>query len=234
MKKILIVEDDVSISMVLKAFLAKAGYETLQAYEGGQALTLFDTSNPSLVLLDVMLPDVDGWAILRQIRRQSACPVIMLTSLDDIDSRLEGLRGGADDYIGKPFVGDEVVARVQAVLRRLPQVVTKNTTTIGRLTIDYSSREVWLQGRRVALTPRDLDLLLFLASHPNLTFDREQLIHFVWGADYEGSDRAVDLAVKRIRQALAGCTEDEGEIVTFRRVGYQFRVKTNSMYVSGG
>lgn len=230
MKKILIVEDDLSISMVLKAFLAKAGYETKQAYEGGQALALFDTWNPSLVLLDVMLPDMDGWSILQQIRRQSACPVIMLTSLGDIKSRLEGLRGGADDYIGKPFVGDEVLARIQAVLRRLPQMTTENTAIFGRLTIDYVSREVWLQGKRVPLTPRDLDLLLFLASHPNQTFDREHLIRCVWGADYEGSDRAVDLAVKRVRKALSGCTEDEAEIVTFRRVGYQFRVKINSTY----
>jgi len=227
-KKILIVEDDTVISMVLKAFLTNAGYEAEQAYDGERALALFDKWNPSLVLLDVMLPDTDGWSILQHIRQQSSCPVIMLTALGDIKSRLEGLHGGADDYISKPFVGDEVVARIQAVLRRLPQVVTDNAAIIGRMKINYAAREVWFQGERVHLTPRDLDLLLFLTSHPNQTFDREHLIQCVWGVDYEGSDRAVDLAIKRIRQSLAGCTEEEGEIVTFRRVGYQFRVKTPS------
>lgn len=228
MKKILIVEDDTVISMVLKAFLTNAGYEAKQAYDGERALALFDKWNPSLVLLDVMLPDTDGWSILQHIRQQSSCPVIMLTALGDIKSRLEGLHGGADDYISKPFVGDEVVARIQAVLRRLPQVVTDNAAIIGRMKINYAAREVWFQGERVHLTPRDLDLLLFLTSHPNQTFDREHLIQCVWGVDYEGSDRAVDLAIKRIRQSLSGCTEEEGEIVTFRRVGYQFRVKTPS------
>lgn len=233
MKKILIIEDDASISMVLKAFLAKAGYETEQAYEGEQAIQLFERGIPSLVLLDVMLPDIDGWSILQFIRKQSACPIIMLTSLGDIQSRLDGLHGGADDYISKPFIGDEVVARIEAVLRRMPQVATKNATLIGRLKIDFASREVWLRGNRIALTPRDLDLLLFMVSHPNQTFDREQLIQCVWGTDYGGSDRAVDLAIKRIRQALADCTADEGEIVTFRRIGYQFRVKAASVHIKG-
>ncbi|RED85435.1 MULTISPECIES: response regulator transcription factor [Cohnella] len=230
MKKILIVEDDPAISMVLKAFLINAGFEAEQAFEGERAIALFEQWEPSLVLLDVMLPDMDGWSILQRIRKQSACPVIMLTALGDIKSRLEGLHGGADDYISKPFVGDEVVARIQAVLRRLPQVVTENAVIIGRMKIDYTSREVWFQGNRVHLTPRDLDLLLFLTSHPNQTFEREHLIQCVWGVDYEGSDRAVDLAIKRIRQSLIGCTEDEGEIVTFRRIGYQFRVKTPSKF----
>ncbi len=228
MKKILIVEDDTGISMVLRAFLIKAGYEVEQAYEGERAIVLFEKWKPSLVLLDVMLPDRDGWSILQQIRKQSSCPVIMLTALGDIKNRLEGLHGGADDYISKPFVGDEVVARVQAVLRRLPQVRIEDTAMIGKMKIDYASREVWFQGERVPLTPRDLDLLLFLTRHPNQTFDREHLIQCVWGIDYEGSDRAVDLAIKRIRQSLAGCTEDEGEIITFRRVGYQFRVEAHS------
>ncbi|MBO9607937.1 MAG: response regulator transcription factor [Paenibacillaceae bacterium] len=224
MKEILVVEDEASISMVLKAYLNQAGYSVEQAWDGEQAMQLFERWKPALVLLDVMLPDTDGWSILRQIRERSACPVIMLTALNDIHSRLAGLNGGADDYLGKPFNGEEVVARVHAVLRRQPQVVTEDTATFGTLRIDYSAREVTLYGKQMSLSPRDLALFLFLAKHPNKTFEREQLIESVWGMDYEGSDRAVDLAIKRIRQTLAEWPEEEGTILTFRRMGYQFRV----------
>lgn len=225
MKQILIVEDEPIISMVLKAYLTKAGYEVEQAFDGMRAMTLFEQWKPSLVLLDVMLPDLDGWTILKLIREQSSCPVIMLTALGDIRNLLEGLNGGADDYLSKPFIGEEVVARVQAVLRRTPQVVTEHEAHFGSLKIDFAAREVSLHGQRVHLTPRDLALLLFMAEHPNQTFVREQLIQCVWGIDYDGSDRAVDLAVKRIRQSLAEWPEEEGEIMTLRGVGYRFRVK---------
>src|SRR5690606_31229414 len=128
----------------------------------------------------------------------------------------------------KPFIGEEVVARVQAVLRRMPQVMTEETAVFGNLKIDFKSREVYLKGKQVPLTPRDLSLLLFLAGHPNQSFHREQLICSVWGLDFEGSDRAVDLAVKRIRRSLADWLDDEGEIVTLRGLGYQFRVNPQS------
>jgi DNA-binding response OmpR family regulator len=225
MTNLLIVEDEVGISMVLKAYLTKAGYTVDQADDGERALALFEERNPALVLLDVMLPDTDGWTILRRIRERSACPVIMLTALADVKNRVAGLKGGADDYIGKPFSAEEVVARVQAVLRRLPLVASEEVAIYGSLKIDYAAREVELNGSRVALMPRDLALLLFLTSHPNRTFDREQLIELVWGADYEGSDRAVDMAVKRIRRMLTGWPSGEGALVTLRRVGYQFRVR---------
>lgn len=226
MNKILIVEDEAAISMVLKAYLVKVGYIVEQAWNGGHAIKLFEEWKPTLVLLDIMLPDMDGWAILELIRQRSACPVIMLTALGDVKSRLIGLNGGADDYLSKPFVAEEVIARVQAVLRRPPQVLTGNITIFGSLKIDYAAREVVLNGERVNLMPRDLALLLFLASHPNQTFDREQLIQHVWGEDFDGSDRAVDLAIKRIRQLLADWPAIEGDIVTFRRLGYQFRVRS--------
>lgn len=228
MKRILIVEDDAAISMVLKAYMKKAGFEVEQAYDGTQAMSLYERTKPVLVLLDVMLPDMEGWSVLKRIREYSACPVIMLTALGDIKNRLQGFHGGADDYISKPFMGEEVVARVQAILRRHPHVASEKTVVIGSLRINYASREVTLRGEPVCLTPRDMDLLLFLASHPNQTFDREQLIRCVWGIDYEGSDRAVDLAVKRIRQSLADWPEEEGAIMTLRRIGYQFRVKPQS------
>lgn len=226
--KILVVEDEISISMVLKAFLIKAGYAVEQAYSGDQAMSLFELWEPSLVLLDAMLPVMDGWSVLNCIRKRSACPVIMLTALSDINYRLEGLNGGADDYLIKPFIGEEVVARVRAVLRRLPQVATENVAIFGNLRVDFNSYKVTINGDEVHLTPRDLSLFLYLASHPNQTFDRSQLIDAVWGIDYTGSDRAVDMAIKRIRQSLAEWSSEDGGIITLKRLGYQFRVKTRT------
>lgn len=225
MKRILVVEDEQSISMVLKAYLQKAEYEVKQAFDGRQAMVIFEQWKPSLILLDVMLPDTDGWSLLRQIRDKSACPIIMLTALDDIQNRLVGLSGGADDYMGKPFIGEEVVARVQAVLRRQSQVISEDAAIFGSLKVDYQAREVRIGGQSVHLTPRDLDLLLFLTKHPNRSFDREQLIEHIWGFDYDGSDRAVDLSVKRIRQALAAWPAAEGGLITLRGLGYQFHVE---------
>jgi DNA-binding response OmpR family regulator len=225
MKKILIVEDEKAISMVLKAYLVKAGYMVEQVFDGDEALRVFRQWKPSLVLLDVLLPNQDGWLILNAIRENSACPVIMLTALDDIEQRLRGLREGADDYLCKPFIGEEVVARVQAVLRRQTHVVTEDTAIFGQLKINYAAREVVLNGRNVILTPRDFDLLIFFSRHPNQILSREQLIEEVWGMDYDGSDRAVDLSVKRIRQLLRDWSMEEGEVATIRGLGYQFRVK---------
>ncbi|WP_168120429.1 response regulator transcription factor [Paenibacillus sp. HB172176] len=227
-KKILIVEDEANIAMVLKAFLTNAGFAVEQAYSGEQAMNLFETWEPSLVMLDVILPDRDGWSILKEIRKKSACPVIMLTALSDIHYRLEGLNGGADDYLTKPFIGEEVVARARAVLRRLPQLATEKTAIFGSLRVDFIGNKVTLHGKPVHMTPRDLSLFLFLTSHPNQTFDRDQLIDAVWGVDYVGSDRAVDMAVKRIRQSLAEWSSDEGDIITLKRLGYQFHVKTRA------
>ena len=228
MRTILIVEDDRAISMVLAAYLRKAGYAVVQVYNGDEVMDAFERVNPSLILLDVMLPGEDGWSLLKRIRERSACPVIILTAISDIQSKLDGLYGGADDYMAKPFIGEEVAARVEAVLRRQTQVVTEDAVIYGNLKIDFAAREVTLYGRRVELTPRDLSLLLFFAENPNRLFDREQLIRRVWGMDYEGSDRAVDLAVKRIRKSLAAWPKEEGELVTLRGMGYKFRVNTQT------
>lgn len=223
MTKILIVEDEFAISQVLKAYIVKEQFEAVQCYRGDEALHMFKEHTPDLVLLDVMLPGKDGWAVLKEIRAISQCPVIMLTALGDVEYRLEGFGSGADDYIPKPFVADEVIARIQAVLKRSrPHPGARRK--FGRLEIDALGHLVLLDGRKVELTPRDLSVLLFLAEHPNQTFTREQLIEHVWGWDYEGSDRAVDLAIKRLRKALAGWPEEEGEIRTLRGIGYQFHV----------
>ena len=225
MHKILIVEDEPDIARVLQAYLAKAGFRVESAGDGAAAMRRFDAWTPSLVLLDVMLPDTDGWQLLAWIRERGACPVIMLTAMSDLESRLAVLNAGADDYICKPFVAEEVVARVQAVLRRLPLVASGKVAAFGRLRVDLAAREVTLAGRPVPLAPRDMDLFLLFASHPNRTFGREELISAVWGADYAGSDRAVDLSVNRIRQALGDWPAEEGEIATVRRWGYKFRVR---------
>jgi DNA-binding response OmpR family regulator len=225
MKTILVVEDEQTISRVLAVYLQHARYHVVQAYNGDEALRLFHENSPHLVLLDVMLPGRDGWSILEDIRKISACPVIMLTALGDIDYRLKGLNQGADDYITKPFVGEEVIARVHAVLRRSGNVLdTENSKQFGSLKINLDSHVVTINGEEVILTPKDLSLLIFLTERPNRTFTRDNLIESVWGMDYEGSDRAVDLAIKRIRQALSDWPVSQGEIRTHRGLGYQFCV----------
>ncbi|MDF2036028.1 response regulator transcription factor [Bacillus sp. CMF12] len=225
MKKILVAEDELAISKVLSAYLHREGFEVLTAYDGSNALEQFFNHSPQLVILDIMMPGMDGWSVLEKIREKSACPVIMLTALGDIDYKLKGLNTGADDYISKPFIGDEVIARVNAVLRRSANVYTdEHIKQYGSLTINFDAHTIFLHGKEVSLTPRDLSLLLFLAERPNRTFTRDQLIEHVWGMDYDGSDRAVDLAVKRIRQALTDWPETEGEIRTLRGMGYQFHV----------
>ncbi|OKL36240.1 response regulator transcription factor [Domibacillus mangrovi] len=226
MRTILIAEDEPAISQVLKVYLVKAGLHVIQAYSGTEAIEKFHAHSPSLVLLDVMMPGKDGWAVLKEIRMEGSCPVIMLTALNDVNYRLDGLDGGADDYIAKPFIADEVVARVRAVLRRADDGKKADTThTYGSLTIDFNAHRITLFDKEITLTPRDLSLFLFLAAAPNRTFTREQLLDEVWGHDYDGSDRAVDLSVKRIRKVLAKWPPTEGEIKTLRGLGYQFVVE---------
>ncbi|WP_126424980.1 response regulator transcription factor [Brevibacillus marinus] len=225
MKQILIVEDELAISRVLKAYLERAQYRVEQAFSGEEAIAKFTASPPALVLLDVMLPGRDGWSILRYIRERSSCPVVMLTAIGQIEQKLAGLNQGADDYITKPFIAEEVVARVNAVLRRSASSTGgERFTSFGSLQVDFKAHSVKLHGVELAFPPRDLSLFLFLARHPNQTFTREQLIEHVWGLDYEGSDRAVDLAIKRIRRRLENWPASEGEIRTLRGLGYQLYV----------
>lgn len=227
LRTILVVEDEPAIARVLVAYLRKAGFAIKLAADGKQALDLFAKESPALILLDVMLPHIAGWEVLRRIRETSSCPVIMLTARDGIDDRLSGLNGGADDYMPKPFIPEEVVARVQAVLRRPSQWTDGvRQRRFGRLSIDLLAQHVFLNGAEVTLLPRDLSVLLFLAEHPNRTFTRDQLIEYIWGSDYEGSDRAVDLSIKRLRQALSHWPIQEGEIRTFRGTGYQLWIES--------
>ncbi|MEX3624382.1 response regulator transcription factor [Viridibacillus arvi] len=224
MDKVLIVEDEFAISQVLKAYLQKVNFQTEQAYNGSDAIKKFHEFNPNLVLLDIMLPGKSGWEILKEIRQISTCPVIMLTALGEVNYRLEGLNEGADDYITKPFVAEEVVARVKAVLRRT-QGDNAPKRKFGSLEINLQSHDVNVNNQVIDLTPRDLSVLMFLAEHPNQTFTRDQLIEQVWGWEYDGSDRAVDLAIKRLRKSLQDWPAEEGEIKTLRGLGYQLSVK---------
>ncbi|MEZ2715684.1 response regulator transcription factor [Niallia circulans] len=226
MRKILIVEDELAISMVLGAYLENAGYDVDYVYNGEEALRKLEEETPALILLDIMMPYVDGWSVLSFIRKKSACPVIMLTALSDTEQKLKGFENGADDYITKPFVGEEVIARVQAVLRRSSHYQEdERVKYYGDLKINYVSHQVFLNGIEVPFTPRDLSVFLFLASNPNQTFTRDQLLDHVWGNDYDGSDRAVDLAIKRIRKLLNGWDPKDGEIKTLRGLGYQFYIQ---------
>lgn len=225
MTTILIVEDQEAIARVLAAYLKKAGFAVERIADGRLAMQKFEETQPALVLLDIMLPGIDGWELLEEIRKRGSCPVIMLTALGDIDYRLDGLNGGADDYMTKPFVPEEVVARVNAVLRRRPVYSGADACKrFGGLVIDPTAQQVLLNGAEVPLTPRDLSLLMFLSDYPNRMFTRDQLIEHVWGIDYEGSDRAVDLSIKRLRQALSHWPTENGEIRTLRGTGYQFWV----------
>jgi len=224
-RTILVVEDELGISRMLKTYLEKAGYEVSQAFDGNEALRQFSALAPDLVLLDVILPGKDGWHVLKEIRQQSSCPVIMLTPFSQKQQIVAALNQGTDDCIAKPLDGEEVVARVNAVLRRFPRYLENHgTRQYGSLKLDFAARTVSVKGVPISLIPRDLSLLLFLARHPNRTFSREQLITEVWGLDFRGSERAVDLAVKRIRRALRHWPVTEGEIKTFRGMGYQFCV----------
>ena len=227
MQTVMVVEDEAPIALVLKAYLEKAGFRAYTAADGEEALFKFSEVKPSLLLLDLMLPGLDGLKVLEEIRKTSICPVIVITARGAVKDRLQGFNLGADDYIAKPFDPDEVVARVKAVLRRPAHIVEAELVKFGNLTLDFTSCTVAVKGKTVTLTKRDWDLLAFLVRHPNKVFSRDQLLDYVWGMDYDGGDRAVDVAVKRLRQTLKEWSSNEGEIVTVRGTGYMLSVKHN-------
>jgi len=220
----MVVEDEPAIALVLRAYLEYAGYQVWIAEDGEEALSLFPEVKPSLVLLDLMLPGKDGWEVLAEIRKQSSCPVIMVTARGAVSDRLQGFKHGADDYISKPFDPEEVVARVKAVLRRPDRLVEPNLIQFGSIAVDFTACSVVINGKSVTLAPRDWELLAFFVRHPNRVFSRVQLLDYVWGLDYDGGDRAVDVAIKRLRQSLQEWPVNEGEIVTVRGTGYLLRV----------
>ena len=224
-KTILVVEDDRNISQLLQMYLKKEGYAVHPAYDGGEAVQLFEAVKPDLVLLDLMLPVLDGWGVCRAIRQQSAVPIIMLTAKGELDDKVHGLKQGADDYITKPFEMREVLARVEAVLRRGKgsESAPGRKLVFDNLTIDMDSFQLVVQGRKIAAPPKEMELLYHLAASPNRVFTRNQLLDEVWGFDYFGDSRTVDVHIKRLREKLEGAS-DRWELQTVWGVGYKFEV----------
>ena len=224
--KVLIVEDDSNIAELLHLYLEKEGFETSVANDGGKGVELFHSFQPDLVLLDIMLPVMDGWAVCRKIRETSSVPIIMLTAKGETTDRVSGLEMGADDYIVKPFEMKEVLARIHAVLRRTsPDDGDSGSKklTFDKLVINLDSYELLVDGQRVDTPPKELELLYHLASSPNRVFTRNQLLDEVWGFDYFGDSRTVDVHVKRLREKLEGVS-DQWNLKTVWGVGYKFEV----------
>ena len=226
-KKILIVEDDHNISELLQLYLKNEGYETVIANDGGEGIDQFRRFRPDLVLLDLMLPVMDGWGVLRTIRQDSKVPVIMLTAKGETSDKVTGLKQGADDYITKPFEMKEVLARVEAVLRRTAEEETgkekKRRLVFDKLIIDLDAFELIVDGKRVETPPKEMELLYHLASSPNRVYTRNQLLDEVWGFDYFGDSRTVDVHIKRLREKLEGVST-QWSLKTVWGVGYKFEV----------
>ena len=232
-QRILLVDDDPNISHLVRLYLEKEGFEVTESARGDDALVTFQQSVPDLVLLDVMLPGMDGLQVLREIRKTSKAPVIMLTARVETFDKVLGLELGADDYITKPFETKELVARVKAVLRRAPSTESEkpadkdDTLRFPQLTISLARYEVTYEGRELEMPPKELEVLYYLASHPNMVFTREQLLERVWGFDFFGDSRTVDVHIKRLREKLPECERYGWEIHTVWRVGYKFEYKAN-------
>ena len=225
-KSILIVEDDNNIADLLRLYLEKEGYQATIAADGTQGIDLYRKLRPDLVLLDVMMPGVDGWGVLRAIRQDSQTPVIMLTAKGETTDKVSGLKQGADDYITKPFEMKEVLARIEAVLRRAAGDGDKEKPrrlVFDKLIIDLDSFELIVYGKRVETPPKEMELLYHLASTPNRVYTRNQLLDEVWGFDYFGDSRTVDVHVKRLREKLEGVS-DQWSLKTVWGVGYKFEV----------
>ena len=230
-EKILIVDDDQNICELLRLYISKEGYTTFLACDGESALRSFEENKPDLVLLDIMMPRMDGWEVCRRMRLTSKVPIIMLTAKGETFDKVLGLELGADDYVVKPFDAKEVVARIKAVLRRCGRVEEGSEETAqpaaieyDNLSLDMSRYELKVKGKVVEAPPKELELLAYLAGHPNRVFTRNQLLDDVWGFDYFGDSRTIDVHIKRLREKLEGASE-EWNLKTVWGVGYKFEVK---------
>jgi len=225
-KSVLIVEDEQNIADLLRLYLEKEGYLAAIAPDGGAAVEMFRKLQPDLVLLDVMLPVLDGWGVLRTIRQESQTPVIMLTAKGETNDKVSGLKMGADDYITKPFEMKEVLARIEAVLRRgAPESGSVSKRLVyDKLIIDLDAFELIVDGKKVDTPPKEMELLFHLASAPNRVYTRNQLLDEVWGFDYFGDSRTVDVHIKRLREKLEGVSE-QWTLKTVWGVGYKFEVQ---------
>jgi len=224
--RILIVDDDINICELLRLYLEKDGFSTIVVNDGAEAIIANSEQNPDLILLDIMLPKMDGWQVCREIRKTSSVPIIMLTAKSETFDKVLGLELGADDYVSKPFDTKEVVARVKAVLRRTsPDNTAKiKEVTFDKLRINLTNYELTVDGKNIDTPPKELELIYHLASNPNRVYTRDQLLDEVWGFDYYGDSRTVDVHVKRLREKLEGVSE-VWSLKTVWGVGYKFEVK---------
>ena len=223
-KKILIVEDDGNIRELLRLYLEREGYEITEAANGEEGVELWRKINPDMILLDVMMPIMDGWQVCKIIRKESKVPIIIMTAKGETFDKVNGLEMGADDYIVKPLEMREVIARVRAIFRRLaPEDSGK--ISFDKLTVDKQAYDLIVDGKRVDAPPKEIELLYFLASNPNRVFTRAQLLDDVWGFDYFGDTRTVDVHVKRLREKLGDDAQEPTMIRTVRGVGYRMEGK---------
>ena len=226
-EKVLVVDDDRNICELLRLYLEKEGYTVLLAYDGEQALATYEDGHPDILILDIMMPKLDGWQVCREIRKKSDVPIIMLTAKGETFDKVLGLELGADDYVVKPFEAKEIVARIKAVLRRtgsaqaVPEV---KEVSYDQLVVNMTKYELKVKGKVVEAPPKELELLFHLASHPNRVYTRDQLLDEVWGFEYYGDSRTVDVHIKRLREKLEGVS-DQWSLKTVWGVGYKFEVK---------
>ena len=223
-RNILVVEDDRNISDLIRMYLEKEGFDVRIAYDGGKAVEEYDRQAPDMVLLDIMLPVMDGWSVCAHIREKAKTPIIMLTAKSEVNDRITGLEMGADDYLVKPFEMKELMARINAVLRRseIPDD-TRKRLVFDKLEINLDSYELLVDGKKVDTPPKELELLYHLASTPNRVYTRNQLLDEVWGFDYFGDSRTVDVHIKRLREKIEGVSP-KWELTTVWGVGYKFKV----------
>lgn len=217
---ILVIDDDKNILAIIEMYLKKEGYDVATCERGDTALKRFHEVQPSLVILDVMLPGMDGWGVLEKLRKESAVPVIMLTAKGDTIDRIQGLDAGADDYIVKPFEAKELLARIKAVLRRSAAPENEKEISYPGLSVSLDNYSVVLDGKQIDMPPKEIELLFFLASREGKVFTREQLLEQVWGFDFFGDSRTVDVHVKRIREKIG--ERPDWELKTVWGVGYKF------------
>ena len=225
-RKILVVEDDHNISDLIRMYLEKEGFEVQTVFDGGSAVETFRSWEPDMVLLDIMLPVMDGWAVCGKIRETSRTPIIMITAKSEVFDRIQGLEMGADDYIVKPFEMKELIARINAVLRHTEiPTDTRKRLVFDKLIIDLDSYELIVDGKKVDTPPKELELLYHLASTPNRVYTRNQLLDEVWGFDYFGDSRTVDVHIKRLREKVENVS-DQWALKTVWGVGYKFETTT--------
>lgn len=224
-KRALIVEDDVNIAELFMLYLEKDGFDVSIAHDGGKGMAMFNELNPDLVLLDVMMPVMDGVQVCREIRKTSSVPIIMLTAKGETSDKVTGLDSGADDYITKPFEVKELLARIHAVMRRTEDndAPKEKKLCYDKLIVNLDSYELIVNGKKVDTPPKEMELLYHLAASPNIVFTRNQLLDEVWGFDYFGDSRTVDVHIKRLREKLEGVS-DQWSLQTVWGVGYKFEV----------